>query len=141
MCSREARRRGALAWFPSLVDPTLYDTLGGRESIELAVRGLYARLLEDPEIAPVFEGVDVLRLRSHMTSFLSAALGSGLVYAGRDLQEVHAGLHITAAMFDGTVAHLVEVLDSLDLAPELVERVLATVEPLRSQVVHGSALV
>ena len=123
------------------MDPTLYDTLGGRDSIELAVRGLYARLLEDPEIAPAFEGVDVLRLRSHMTSFLSAAMGSGLVYAGRDLHKAHVGLHITSTMFDRTVDHLVAVLESLDLAPELVARVLATVEPLRAQVVHGSALV
>lgn len=123
------------------MDPTLYDTLGGRDSIELAVRGLYSRLLQDPEIAPVFDGVDVLRLRSHMTSFLSAALGSGLVYAGRDLSEVHAGLHITDSMFDGTVDHLVAVLESLDVAPDLVQRVLATIAPLRSQVVHGTALV
>lgn len=125
----------------SELDPTLYDHLGGRDAIELAVRGLYARLLEDPGIAPVFDGVDVLRLRSHMTSFLSAALGSGLVHAGRDLGEAHAGLHITDAMFDATVAHLVEVLESLDVAEELITRVLETIAPLRLQVVHGSALV
>lgn len=123
------------------MDPTLYDHLGGRDAIELAVRGLYARLLEDPEIGPVFDGVDVLRLRSHMTSFLSAALGSGLVQAGRDLHEVHAGLHITDAMFDATTAHLVDVLESLEVAEELVTRVLATIAPLRLQVVHGTALV
>lgn len=123
------------------MDPTLYDHLGGRDAIELAVRGLYARLLEDPGIAPVFDGVDLLRLRSHMTSFLSAALGSGLVHAGRDLHEAHAGLHISDAMFDATVAHLVDVLESLEVADELVTRVLATIAPLRLQVVHGSALV
>ena len=123
------------------MDPTLYDHLGGRDAIELAVRGLYVRLLEDPGIAPVFDGVDLLRLRSHMTSFLSAALGSGLVHVGRDLHEVHAGLHITDAMFDATVAHLVDVLESLEVADELVPRVLATIAPLRLQVVHGSALV
>ena len=123
------------------MDPTLYDHLGGRDAIELAVRGLYARLLEDPGIAPVFDGVDLLRLRSHMTSFLSAALGSGLVHAGRDLHEAHAGLHITDAMFDATVVHLVDVLGSLDLPQEVVDRVVATIAPLRDQVVHGSALV
>ena len=123
------------------MDPTLYDHLGGRDTIELAVRGLYARLLEDPGIAPVFDGVDVLRLRSHMTSFLSAALGSGLIHVGRDLHEAHAGLHITDAMFDATVVHLVDVLGSLDLPQEVVDRVVATIAPLRDQVVHGSALV
>lgn len=123
------------------MDPTLYDHLGGRDAIELAVRGLYARLLEDPAIAPVFDGVDLLRLRSHMTSFLSAALGSGLVHVGRDLHEVHSGLHITDAMFDATVAHLVDVLASLEVAEELITQVLATIAPLRLQVVHGNALV
>jgi hemoglobin len=123
------------------MDPTLYDHLGGRDTIELAVRGLYARLLEDPEIGPVFDGVDVLRLRSHMTSFLSAALGSGLVQMGRNLQEVHAGLQITDEMFDATVAHLVDMLASLEVAEELIARVTTTIAPLRTQVVHGSALV
>lgn len=123
------------------MDPTLYDHLGGRDSIEAAVAGLYRRLLEDPVVSPAFDGVDLLRLRSHMVAFLSAALGSGLVYAGRDMRESHAGLHITDEMFDRTVDHLVQVLDSLDVPDALVQQVLATIAPLREQIVHGSALV
>ena len=122
------------------MDQTLYDHLGGREVIATVVAGLYDRLLGDPEIAPAFAGVEMTRLRSHMTTFLSAALGSELVYAGRDMVSAHAGLQITDGMFDGTVAHLVAVLESAGVAEETIAMVLDTIAPLRPQVVHGAAL-
>ncbi|CAN5514337.1 hypothetical protein BH11ACT8_BH11ACT8_16330 [soil metagenome] len=122
------------------MDETLYDNLGGREAIETVVRDLYDRLLEDELVAPAFAGVDVARLRRHMTSFLSAALGSELVHAGRDMGTAHAGLHITHEMFDRTAAHLVGVLESVAVPAELVVQVVATIAPLRSEIVHGAAL-
>ncbi len=109
------------------MDQTLYDHLGGREAIEAVVAGLYDRLLGDDLIGPVFAEIDVTRLRRHMTTFLSAAFGSELVYAGRDMGAAHAGLHITDEMFDRTVAHLVAVLESVSVAPHLIDEVLATV--------------
>ncbi|MBF4160113.1 group I truncated hemoglobin [Nocardioides acrostichi] len=123
------------------MDPTLYDALGGREAIGAAVDGLYGRLLTDPETGPVFEGIDMPRLRNHMISFLAAALGSDLVYAGRDMGDAHAGLHITDRMFDRTAAHLEAVLAQLSVPEALVERVLITIAPLRAAIVHGNALV
>lgn len=101
------------------MDQTLYDHLGGRETITGVVAGLYERLLSDDLIAPIFAGVDVERLRHHMTTFLSAALGSENVYVGRDM---------------------VAVLESAEVGPDLVTHVRATVAPLRAQVVHGDAV-
>jgi hemoglobin len=122
------------------MDQTLYDHLGGRDAIATVVEGLYARLLEDDQVAPVFAEIDVARLRRHMTVFLSAALGSQDVYAGRDMGTAHAGLHITDDMFDRTVAHLVAVLEASSVPPETITLVIDTVAPLRSDIVHGSAL-
>lgn len=122
------------------MDPALYDALGGRDAIAAAVNGLYERLLDDPELSPVFEGVDVPRLRQHMQSFLSAALGSGLIYAGRDMATAHAGLQITDHMFDRTVEHLTAVLTSLEVPDDLLQRTLATIAPLRSEIVHSAAV-
>lgn len=120
------------------MDQTLYDHLGGRDVIASIVEGLYARLLNDDQVAPVFAEIDVARLRRHMTVFLSAALGSQDVYAGRDMGTAHAGLHITDDMFDRTVAHLVAVLESASVSPDLIAQVLATVGPLRADIVHGA---
>jgi hemoglobin len=122
------------------MDQALYDHLGGRDAITTVVGGLYSRLLDDEEIAPAFAGIDLTRLRHHMTIFLSAALGSDAVYAGRDMTTAHAGLQITDDMFDRTVAHLVAVLESVPVAPELIAQVLATIAPLRSEIVHGAAV-
>ncbi|MAS53738.1 MAG: group 1 truncated hemoglobin [Nocardioides sp.] len=122
------------------MDQALYDHLGGRDAITVVVGGLYSRLLDDEQIAPTFAGIDMTRLRHHMTLFLSAALGSDAVYAGRDMATAHAGLQITDEMFDRTVAHLVAVLESVPVAPELIAQVLATIAPLRSEIVHGAAV-
>ena len=116
------------------MDQALYDHLGGRDAITAVVGGLYSRLLDDEEIAPAFAGIDMTRLRHHMTLFLSA------VYAGRDMATAHAGLQITDEMFDRTVAHLVAVLESVHVAPELIAQGLATIAPLRSEIVHGAAV-
>jgi hemoglobin len=122
------------------MDQTLYDHLGGRDTITAVVDGLYSRLLEDEQIAPVFADVDLTRLRSHMTTFLSAALGSQDVYAGRDLFTAHAGLGITDEMFDRTLVHLVGVLVAAEVPEDTVALVIDSLTPLRAQVVHGAVL-
>lgn len=122
------------------MDQSLYDHLGGRERISQVVAGLHGRLLSDDLIAPIFAGTDVERLRHHMTTFLSAALGSENVYLGRDMVAAHAGLRISDEVYDRTVAHLVAVLESSEVAPDLVTQVLATVAPLRADIVHGDAV-
>jgi len=122
------------------MDQTLYEHLGGRETIAAVVDGLYTRLLDDDLIGPVFGGVDMARLRGHMTTFLSASLGSDNVYAGRDLFSAHAGLGITDEMFNRTLVHLVGVLVASEVAPETVDLVIDCLTPLRLQVVHESSV-
>lgn len=122
------------------MDQSLYEHLGGREAITFVVAGLYEHLLTDDLIAPIFAEVDHERLRHHMTTFLSAALGSENVYLGRDMAAAHAGLRISDEVYDRTVAHLVTVLRSAQVAPGLVTDVLSTVAPLRADIVHGEAV-
>jgi hemoglobin len=118
--------------------PSLYDRLGGRDAVRLAVDQLYDRLVADPELAPYFTGKDIGRLTRHMRPFIAAAVGGPELYRGRDMRAAHAGLGITGAHFDRTVEHVVAVLSDLGVDAAVIDEVGATLEPLRALVVEAA---
>src|SRR6188472_1643405 len=114
---------------------SVFDQIGGMAAVGATVDELYARVLGDPKLAPFFDGLEMERQRSHMRSFIAAALGSTKAYEGRDMAEVHAGLGITARDFDGVASHLAGALRSLGVPTEQVQAVLARIAPLRDEIV------
>ena len=111
------------------------DRADGTDAIRAAVSVFYHRVLDDPELAGWFAGVDMRRLRRHQTAFLLYALGGAETYLGRPLHEAHAGLHITDAAFDATVEHLVFALHDVGVAPDVIAQLRSRVEQTRSQIV------
>ncbi|WP_082500682.1 group I truncated hemoglobin [Agreia sp. Leaf244] len=106
---------------------SMYERLGGHDTVKVAVAVFYTRVLADPLLAPYFEGIDLARLRSHQAAFLSVAMEGPDVFAGRPLSEAHAGLEVAGEAFDAMIEHLefalVDVgVDAGDVA-ELVSRV------------------
>ncbi|WP_422769874.1 group I truncated hemoglobin [Plantactinospora sp. WMMC1484] len=114
---------------------SIYDRIGGTESVRAAVDGFYARVLADPELAPFFVGVELDRLKAHQRAFIAAALGGPQIYAGRDMTAAHAGLNVTDGAFDAVVAHLASTLAELGVSGEDIAEIAATLAPLRPQIV------
>ena len=114
--------------------PTLFQRLGGSVSIDVAVDRLYDRLLDDPELAPFFDGDLMGRQRAHQKAFRAMALGGPASYQGRALDEAHATLRIDDDHVDLVAGHLASVLLDLELAAELVDEVIAAVDGLRATV-------
>lgn len=119
---------------------SLYDEIGGADSIKAAVAVFYQRVLDDPEIVDYFADADLGRLRAHQREFLTQALGGPHQFRGRSLAEAHAGLDITDEAFDAVIEHLAEALHDLGVADEKIAVVRETLEPMRRKVVsnHGS---
>lgn len=106
---------------------SMYERLGGHDTVKVAVAVFYSRVLADGLLAPYFEGIDLARLRSHQTAFLSVAMDGPDVFSGRSLSDAHTGLAITGEAFDAMIEHLEFALsdvgvDAVDVA-ELVLRV------------------
>jgi hemoglobin len=114
--------------------PTLFERLGGRVSIDVAVDQLYERLLDDAELAPFFDGVPMDRQRAHQKAFLTMALGGAAYYQDRGLKEAHAALALDDHHVDLVAGHLTGVLLGLGVAPELVDEVIAALDGLRATV-------
>jgi hemoglobin len=118
---------------------TIYDQIGGRESVAAAVDIFYARVLDDSLLAPWFAGTDMRRQKAHMRAFLAVALGGADLYRGRDMGAAHAGLGVTDEAFDRVVSHLVATLTELSVPLELIEAIGAKIAPLRAVVVQATS--
>ncbi len=59
---------------------SLFDQLGGSESITAAVSAFYQRVLKDPLLMPFFVNVDIPTLQSKQVLFFTQALGGPAIY-------------------------------------------------------------
>jgi hemoglobin len=118
-----------------MMPTTILAELGGQSGVAATVDDLYRRLLHDPEVAPYFTGVDLDRLRAHMTDFLVAVIDGPDHYSGRELAVAHGHLLITDAAFDATASHLLDALEDRSVRPALLDTVLDRIAPLRAVVV------
>ncbi|MBA2473411.1 MAG: group 1 truncated hemoglobin [Pseudonocardiales bacterium] len=115
---------------------TIFDSIGGAPSVNVAVDKFYGRVLDDPELAPFFAGVDVDKLKAHQRSFIAAAIGGPKIYRGRDMASAHANLGITDSDFDAVVGHLVATLNELGVPAETIGDIGSALVPLRAEIVE-----
>ena len=117
---------------------SLLERLGGTPAVEAAVDLFYRRVLDDPLLAPLFEGVSMPRMRAHQRRFLAQAFGGPAAYRGRGLAEAHAGLverhGLDDRHFDAVLGHLDGALAALGVAPALRSEVRAIAGSVRGVV-------
>jgi hemoglobin len=116
--------------------PTLYEQLGGSENIEAVVGQFYERILSDKDLRPIFDGVDMDRLRGHQAKFISFALGGPNLYSGRGMKNAHQGLGITEEQFMAVAGHLIDALVSFNVPAEVTDQVIAKIATLKDEIVE-----
>ncbi len=114
---------------------TLYEELGGAESIAVAVDRFYDRVLADMDLAPSFIGVDVDQLRRSQRQYLSKLTGGPDEYHGRSMSDAHRDLMITMYQFERVAIHLKDTLVDLGVPERLVNAVMGAVGPLSKDIV------
>ena len=121
----------------------LYETIGGSQTIHLAIELFYRKVLEDEQLKPFFASTDMAHLQKGQSMFLSMLLGGRIVYTGKDIGAAHAGSRmkgLTDAHFDRFLEHFRSALDESGVQPVAAEQVLKLLETKRDLVVnHGKA--
>lgn len=117
---------------------TIYDEIGGEPALTAVVDAFYERLVADPDLMSYFDGRDMRRLKAHQRALVTVALGGTEEYTGRMMQPAHAGMAITHEAFDKVLEHLEAVLLGAGVAPVTAAKVLAILQPLRTDVVESS---
>jgi hemoglobin len=95
---------------------TLFERVGGERAIGAVVQAFYGRVLADPLLAPFFEGIERDRLQRMQREFFAAALGGPILYTGRPLNVVHAGLGIRTRHLARFLEHLTATLADHELS-------------------------
>lgn len=120
--------------------PSLYQRLGGYDALAAVTDDFIGRLLADPSLGRFFVGQSTeskVRIRQLVVDQLCAATGGPCAYIGRDMKSSHAGLGITAADWDASVAHLVASLDKFKVPQAEKDELLAILGPLRADIVDA----
>ncbi len=114
---------------------TLYEKYGGFSTISKIVMDLYDRLLDDDDVGPFFDDVQMSRIIDHQTKFVSSLMGGPASYSDDQIRKMHAHLSINDSHFE-TLKHLLaETLADHGLTPEDVTHVVSAFDERRNLVV------
>jgi hemoglobin len=137
------------------VKKSLYERLGGEQGVRAIVDDFVTRALADPRVNWERKGIErggmnifkrnqsvewkptadrVETLKKHLSQFIALSTGGPSTYEGRDMREVHRGLHISNAEFDAAVGDLKATLDKVGVPTEEQKELLAIIESTRPQV-------
>lgn len=114
---------------------TLFERLGGAESVFRIVNRMYDLVLADEELSPFFENVETERLRKMQFEFIASALGGPVAYSGGELQAVHQGKGITAQHFAKFVGHLATAMEEHQASPQDVDEMLGQIAIYKDRIV------
>jgi len=106
---------------------TLFERYGGFAAVSKVVLAFYDRVLDDEQVGPYFDDVDLPKLIDHQTKFISALMGGPASYNDEHLRKVHARHHISRVDFNRTAEILAEVLHEFGMQEEDVDAVMAEV--------------
>ncbi len=114
---------------------SLYERLGGAAAIAAAVDLFYQKVLRDKSLKGFFKHTDMAHQRQQQVDFLTTALGGPDVYQGQDMTSAHHNMGLTERHFGAVAGHLVNTLQELGVAPNLIDEVAALVSPLKEEIV------
>jgi hemoglobin len=112
-----------------------FDRIGGAPALSTAADRFYRRVLDDPELASYFVGIDMPRLTRRQAQLLTSVLGGPVEYTGRELAVAHQGRSITEARYVRVADHPGAVLHGPQAPDEVVDTVSTTVAGVREQIV------
>jgi hemoglobin len=115
--------------------PTLYDRLGGRQSLAAVVADFTITLRADDRLRGRFAGVaDWQDFGNKLVDQLCAAAGGPCTYTGRDMKTTHQGMAVTSAEFDAFVEDLRKTLEKFKVSDQEAADLLATLAPLKADI-------
>ena len=116
-------------------DDALYRALGEREGIAKVVDSALLWVLNDPRINELFTATDPAQLAPLLVDQICEATGGPCTYAGRAMEDVHAGLNITEAQFAAFVEDLIAAMNEHAVPAPAQQQLLAALGGMKGQVV------
>lgn len=115
----------------------LFERIGGEAAVKATVIKMYDKVLDDPELAPYFENIDVEKLRLSQNAFVTYAFGGPNHYNGKSMRAAHANAvsqGLSDRHFDAVAKHLKAAMEELSVPADLIAEALAIVGSTRKDV-------
>ena len=119
---------------------TLYERLGGYDSISAVANDLLPRLRGDSQLGRFWKhrGEDGLqREKQLLVDFLCASAGGPLYYTGRDMKLSHQGMRISESDWSAFLGHLHATLDVFQVPRPERDEVVAFVQSTKADIVEA----
>src|SRR5205823_11872427 len=118
------------------MDNSLFERLGGIDSITAVVEDFRDRVAGDDRINQKFARTDLGRLTKMLIDQVCEAAGGPCKYSGRSMKEAHAGMGVTSGEFDALVEDLVATLNQFKVGKREQDELLAVLGPLKPEIVE-----
>ena len=115
---------------------SLYERLGGLDSITAVVNDFRDRVAADARINQKFARTDLDRLTKMLIDQVCEATGGPCKYAGRSMKEAHTGMNVTTGEFSALVDDLVATLNHFRIGKTEQDDLLAVLGPLKPEIVE-----
>ena len=115
---------------------SLYERLGGIDSITAVVHDFRDRVAGDSRINQKFARTDLARLTKMLIDQVCEATGGPCKYTGRSMKEAHAGMEVTAGEFNALVEDLVATLNHFKVGKSELDELLGVLGPLMHEIVE-----
>jgi hemoglobin len=119
---------------------SLYERLGGLDSITAVVDSFSARCAGDDRINSKFARTDIARLKKMLVDQVCEATGGPCTYTGRAMRPAHDGMGVTGGEFDALVEDLVATLDEFGVPKAEQDELLGLLGPMREDIVEVESL-
>ncbi len=117
-------------------EKSLYERLGGKETLTAVVDDLVKRVAADSQINRFFAVTDLPKFKVNLLDHICQASGGPCKYKGQDMKTVHKGMGLSNAHFDAFVNDLVASLNQFKIAEQDRNALLAILAPMRKDIVE-----
>ena len=113
------------------MEKTLFDKYGGFSTISKIVLTFYDRMIEDDDVGPFFDDIDLSKLIDHQTKFISSLMGGPAEFSDDHIELAHKHLVIENYHFDRLKEIVAQTLTDFDVETDDIEIILAGFEKRR----------
>lgn len=116
-------------------DASLFDRMGGAPVLAKVVDQSLDLSMSDPRTKRSFQKINLKRLREKLNEQICALSNGPCQYVGDSMKDVHGGLDITDAEFNGMVEHLTTALNANGVGLREKNELLKLLAPMKRDVV------
>ena len=118
---------------------SLYERLGGYDSITAFANDLLPRLQSDSQLGRFWEnrGNDgIAREKQLLIDYLCACAGGPMYYTGRDMKTSHRGMKISESDWSIFLQHAGATMEALQVPKQERDEIVAFVSSLKTDIVE-----